>query len=213
MKVFIVNSSPAYVAMYVNEGWSVVNELVKADLVQFTGGADVSPYLYDELPHSTTSSDAYRDEQERSIYFACLEAGISMAGICRGGQFLNVMNGGKLWQDVDNHAHLVGHEVYDLWTHQVVPCSSTHHQMIRPAEEGVVIAVAHNLATYKERVIPDGVLRYTVPKKEEEEDVEVVYYPGTDCLCFQPHPEMNEWDGCRELYFDYIHSYIFNGEE
>lgn len=103
LSVFIVASSPEYVAMFKNEGWNIAPSIEEADLVQFTGGSDVFPRLYGEPPHRTTSYNEGRDEKEKQIYELAQELGIPCAGICRGGQFLNVMNHGRMFQDVDNH--------------------------------------------------------------------------------------------------------------
>ncbi|MNY79889.1 hypothetical protein D3C86_2207250 [compost metagenome] len=40
---------------------------------------------------------------------------------------------------------------------------------------------------------------------EDEPDTEVVYYPDTKSLCFQPHPEFFRADHeCFKYYFDCI---------
>jgi len=66
--------------------------------VVFTGGADVSPFMYGEKKLSVTCNDEHRDEQEKLFFERYTK--VPKVGICRGGQFLNVMNGGKMWQHV-----------------------------------------------------------------------------------------------------------------
>src|SRR5690554_3184603 len=90
--------------MFINRGHKVVQTAEEADLVCFIGGEDVQPSLYGEHDHPSTHTNPARDEMEEKLFHYCLNEGIPMAGICRGAQFLNVMNGGKLYQDVDNHA-------------------------------------------------------------------------------------------------------------
>ena len=68
------------------------------ELVVFTGGADVDPSLYRETMEVRTHSDLARDLFEKMFYKACRTYVVPMVGICRGAQFLTVMNGGKLKQ-------------------------------------------------------------------------------------------------------------------
>ena len=53
-KVYIVGGGGDYKSMFEGEGWEVVDCFSKADLIQFTGGADVSPALYGESTHPQT---------------------------------------------------------------------------------------------------------------------------------------------------------------
>jgi gamma-glutamyl-gamma-aminobutyrate hydrolase PuuD len=210
-KVLIVNSSAEYVAMFIQQqGWHVTNSLDEADLVQFTGGSDVSPYLYGEKEHPRTYAHKERDLLEVRMFERCLEFQKPMAGICRGGQFLNVMNEGTMYQDVNNHAMTGTHGVKDLYSQDVYQATSTHHQMMRPSKKGLILAIASPpLATRKEYV-DDGNIKLVT---NDHVDVEAVYYPKSNCLCFQPHPEFRNGMECREHYFRYIEDYIFKGDK
>jgi gamma-glutamyl-gamma-aminobutyrate hydrolase PuuD len=101
-KVFVVDSDVRITRMFMANNWLVVPSAKEADLIQFTGGADVSPMLYGEPKHPRTYCDPNRDQHEANIFWNNIDK--PKAGICRGGQFLNVMSGGSMWQDVDNHA-------------------------------------------------------------------------------------------------------------
>mgnify|MGYP003145826526 CR=1 FL=1 len=205
MKVFIVSSSPEYERMFIDQGWEVVDSWVKCDMIQFTGGADVSPSLYQEEPHASTYSNPTRDSEEKEIFLRARRKGIPLAGICRGGQFLNVMSGGKMWQDVNNHALVGRHKIHDVWSKEIYEGTSTHHQMIRPSIEGMLIAYANETTLWKTMENPPF-----VDSKERLLDTEVVYYKHTNALCFQPHPEFNNGHQCRRYYFRYILDYLFN---
>lgn len=111
-----------------------------------------------------------------------------------------------MWQNVDKHGS--SHVVKDLWTKEEFLASSTHHQMMRPHRECVVVAVADNIATKKEAMSPQGAVLVFTPV-EGEQDIEVVYWPETRCLCFQPHPEFVEASECRLAFFDYVTRYIW----
>ncbi|MGL5324013.1 MAG: gamma-glutamyl-gamma-aminobutyrate hydrolase family protein [Aeromonas sp.] len=206
-KVFIVGGHiNPYGKMFADAGWHVmdtVNEKVEdADLVQFTGGADVSPKLYHEAKHPRTFCSEFRDDQESAIYDKCIQKGIPMAGICRGGQFLNVMNGGRMYQDVDGHAIGGHHAMVDLDDGSIYQVTSTHHQMMRPSKRAIVLAVASNIATRKEYCDINGAV---IVEREDLIDVEVVIYKDSKCLCFQPHPEYGiAENSCRKAYFRYL---------
>lgn len=209
MKVYIANSSPAYQRMWQDAGHQVVNTLKECDIVQFTGGSDVDPQLYDEKPHMLTGSYRPRDDQEIVIFNAAKKADKPMVGICRGGQFLNVMCGGRMFQHVDNHAIQGTHPMVDLVTGQEVNVSSTHHQMMRPGKKGWTVGVALNHATTKQ-FMPriNDVSMNAIIIDDDEVDTEVVWYAEDKCLCFQPHPEFNGVKECREYYFELIQRYI-----
>jgi len=179
--VFIVNGSSSYASLFVKLGFTVVPSLANADIVCFTGGEDVHPSMYGHEKHSQTYSNINRDHYEADIFNLSLSQGKSMVGICRGGQFLNVMSGGEMYQHVSKHCG--DHEITDLETGEVVLVSSTHHQMMKPSSKAILVA-SSTLSGSREWW-EEGVFKRDVSK----EDIEVVYYPETNCLCFQPHPE------------------------
>lgn len=160
MRVFVVpfDNFMSVQVMFGDAGYDVSESYSDAELAVFCGGADVSPSLYGEENISSWTNPE-RDKIEKEYYDLFKEREIPSVGICRGGQFLNVMNGGKLIQDIDGHG--MGRRVISggFIIHE------DHHQAIVPTEEAEVIAVA------------------------EDEIVEVCYYHKTRDLCFQPHPE------------------------
>lgn len=199
-KVYIVGGDSLIEDMFSRRGWEVVKDKsVSADLVCFTGGADVSPHLYGER-NFASYNDKRRDELERLVYTDCVELGIPMVGICRGGQFLNVMNGGRMFQDVSGHA--IGgrntHPIMDLDTGATIQVTSTHHQMMIPNyESGEVIAMS-NLGG-KKRTLKDNI----VVELTDDNDTEVVYYADTDSICFQGHPEYGV-GSCERYFFELL---------
>lgn len=195
--VAIVDGSYLYSSMFVQEGFQAVFSFKEADFVCFTGGPDVSPHLYGEQVSLKTRQSSYRDEREKEIFDLCLAHGTPMVGICRGAQFLNVMCGGKMWQDVDGHTIGGTHSVKDLVDGKEYRCTSTHHQMMRPSSEATIIALADE-STSKMHMNGPVADWY---KSEEGQDVEVVTYPEQNVLCFQPHPEMYGNESCTEYFF------------
>jgi gamma-glutamyl-gamma-aminobutyrate hydrolase PuuD len=196
-KVLIVDGGKAYHTMFKEAGFHVVYQEEVADFLCFTGGADVHPSYYGESLHPYSSCDISRDIVESSMFRR--NTGKPMVGICRGGQFLNVMCGGAMYQDVNHHAVYAGHELIDLETYEQVHVTSTHHQMMIPGENADIIAVAFE-ATYAELMHDCGIHHIEVNSDEHHEDIEVLTYPG-DILCFQPHPEFHGADSTREYFF------------
>lgn len=231
--VYIVGGlALAYETMFALEGWTIVPDIQNADLVQFTGGADVSPHLYGEHTHASTSAYLKRDEEEIEIYNFANQLGLPKAGICRGGQFLNVMNGGKMYQDVDNHAIKGTHEAYIVGNLIPIQVSSTHHQMMRPntkPEADCHILMTAALSTRKSHMSAlggtrlglvehvkgfshDDRIRYSEAEGSPgKTDIEALYYGSTNSLCFQPHPEFTGamFMPMRKLYFNFIDYYLF----
>lgn len=208
-KVFIIDGQGGdYRRMFQAEGWEVVTSMQEADLVQFTGGSDVSPYLYHHFPHPETRSNSDRDKIEVALFDVAYGLEIPMAGICRGAQFLNVMNGGTMWQHVDGH---VGrHNIVDLFNETEYMASSTHHQMMREGPEGLVVGVAFEANVLEGCRHPDNVFcRYIKHDTMYNGDPEVIYYDqGPGFLCFQPHPEFAGLLDLRRIYFNYLKIYL-----
>lgn len=203
--VFIVGGrSPQYEYMYHASGWDVVKGPLKADLIQFTGGEDVSPCLYGEERHRTTGDNLERDLYEAGFFAFARRMGIPMVGICRGGQFLNVMCGGSMYQHVSAHATGNDHMLTDRATGRVLSVSSTHHQMMRMGPDGELVASA-KLGGFKQYMLDGQVAEC---KNTGEPDTEAVYYADDKVLCFQPHPEFFNIDHeCPQYFFELIERY------
>lgn len=205
MNVFIAFPNAQYLSMFQEHSdYNIVPNIEDADLVLFTGGEDVNPALYGEKRLPRTYMSHQRDDEDLRNFHYCTENNIPMVGICRGGQFLNVMNGGLLFQDVNNHAIGSVHMATDTRTGIEVPVSSTHHQMMIPSEEGEVLLTAKGRSTVRYREQNGEAKEYT----GEHEDTEAVYYPVTRSLCFQPHPEMVQGAYCRGYFFGLLQEFL-----
>lgn len=204
-KVYVVNGSSAYYNMFKSYRFELIEDLSDdlPDLVCFTGGEDVSPSLYGELKHPTTYSHKARDDYESKVFDTLVEAKIPMVGICRGGQFLNVKNGGKMYQNVTNHTQ--SHFILDVVSNKSVYVTSTHHQMMIPGPSAKVVAIANQHST-KESVSKHGDI--IIHPIGTSFDTEVVFYPHTQSLCFQPHPEFYGDSEMRRYFFDCIETYL-----
>jgi len=151
----------------------------------FTGGADVDPSFYNETsPKNYCRSDATRDTDEAMLFSEAVEAGIKCVGICRGLQFLNVMNGGRMIHHLSGHEGGKFHGFETPTSHRVIRVNSLHHQMIIPPKECFVIG----WSPVRESVV------YIGDKDESAAwpgpEIEAAYYPKTGCAGVQYHPEM-----------------------
>lgn len=183
-KVYIERSDGLTAGLFTYLGYLLVEDYEQADLVVFTGGSDVSPHLYGAARHHSTFCHPLRDEREAAVFMECSRLKIPMVGICRGAQFLNVMSGGKMYQDVTGH--LGDHEIIDQETGEVIRVTSTHHQMMMPSNDATIIAISTKIDSNRIWMEGDVVRRDT-----SNTGIEVVLYEHTKCLCFQPHPEFN----------------------
>jgi carbamoylphosphate synthase small subunit len=200
-RVYIVGGGWAYSKMFLQAGFLTVDRAEEADMLCFTGGADVNPELYGEKAIPGTHSDYNRDRMEMDIFNKYPL--VPKVGICRGGQFLNVMNGGKLWQDVNNHTR--DHHIHTVsldgkGLEQQIQVSSTHHQMMRPAKHGLLLAFGCDATIYNGVEFP----RDEYPEDNLDGDAEVVWYEETKSLCFQPHPEFTGYPECTNYFFHLI---------
>lgn len=202
-RIYVVGGGYEYIKMFHDAGFAGARSVSDADIICFTGGEDVDPQLYGERALNTTYFNPARDQKEMEIFADAAALGKPMVGICRGSQFLNVMNGGKLWQHVNSHAVARGHAVLDVATGKTIPnMTSTHHQMMIPAKDtGLILALAQE-ATYKQNA--SKTWESIAPKME---DVESVWYAGTKSLCFQPHPEYKSLE-CRDYFLHLFDSFI-----
>ena len=208
-RVFIVGHQSAVATMFKNhEGFSVTLDTENPDLVVFTGGADINPALYSELPLEGTYIDVNRDKQDIEAFKKYQT--VPKVGICRGAQFLNVMSGGAMWQHVSNHTR--DHVLTNLLKIPDIPeedvyVTSTHHQMMIPGSEGEEIAIT--LSDDKTQGISKVYCSANKGRKHPEWDTEIVWYGSTNSLCFQPHPEYRAKSAMTEYFFKLINHFFF----
>lgn len=196
--VFIVGGDNLIQEMFEKKGHKVVKARGAASVVVFTGGEDIDPGLYGEDPIEECGRPNFkRDQEEVDLWEKVGESPCIKIGICRGAQFTNVMNGGRLYQHVNKHTQ--AHPVFLQKTKHidnknvfmVQRVTSTHHQIMIPGRGAELVGYA---------------TRATLKKADGKgyagnlgNDPEIVFYPETNTLCFQPHPEYE--DGTAELFF------------
>lgn len=215
-RVYVVGGGYDYIRMMWELGYMGARSPEEADLVLFTGGEDVDPSFYNEGKLKQTQSNPDRDRREAWIYNRALELHLPMVGICRGAQFLNVMNGGRMWQHVAGHCG--NHDIVEVLPAKSnrkprgFKVTSTHHQMMRPKieDDTLILAVGvdgegkpicKSRQSFKELVEGTDTKNYP--------DYEVVFYNRTRSLCFQPHPEFpSAPKDCTQYFDELLEEYI-----
>jgi gamma-glutamyl-gamma-aminobutyrate hydrolase PuuD len=160
----------------------------KADLLIMGGGADIHPKLYKHknVASHVGNAPSFRDLFESAAFDLAQKFKVPILGLCRGAQLVCAKSGGYLIQDIRGHAKGRGQHDIKTIDGRIFSITSAHHQMQWPNEiNHVMVAVAdpHSLqsASYD----------YTSVSKEPvlDKEPEIVYYPDTNCLGVQGHPE------------------------
>lgn len=131
-----------------------------------TGGIDVVPELYggaSDYPHKPDAFLPERDRFESHIYSYSQAHRVPVLGICRGMQYVNILEGGKVFEDNGeqaNQIHKKGaedkvHEVsikkdsllYSVTGVEKGQVNSAHHQGVNPAFIGNNLIVSAYSAT------------------------------------------------------------------
>ena len=115
MKVFVVGPASGY-ANWISD--KLTKSLEEADLVLLTGGEDVNPKYYKEVPHRTTHFTD-RDVHEFKVIEEAIKLKKPLYGTCRGLQILTVAAGGSLIQHQSNNYST--HIVNDILTTEFSP--------------------------------------------------------------------------------------------
>ena len=126
----------------------------------FTGGADISPSIYNDADPCglCEAPQGKRDEHEVRLLRAVLAADKPILAVCRGMQLLNAVMGGTLYKDIPTEApsaiphrqsepktmpsHTVapikGTPLYSLLGKETVGANSFHHQGVKALGKGLL---------------------------------------------------------------------------
>jgi gamma-glutamyl-gamma-aminobutyrate hydrolase PuuD len=184
----------------------------KEHILFFGSGVDIHPRIYNQpIGRWTQRPHDERDNREIECWKEVVSKGIGNVGICRGAQLITALNGGKLYQHVDNHAGM-NHAVsfWDGRTQQST--TSAHHQMMDLSgfNEGKDYLL---LAWASVRRSPEYLNGWNEKESAPPVEPEVVYYPKTNSLCVQGHPEWMKLDSpfvqsCREFFKSFVLSKV-----
>jgi carbamoylphosphate synthase small subunit len=200
-KIHLISLDSLSRTMFFKRGWTIVEEsgIDEKTFILFSGGEDVTPELYNHQRHPKTHCNPTRDKYESTLFNKW--GNNPKIGICRGGQFLNILSGGTMHQDVDGH--LGDHILFDQDTGERILVTSTHHQMMNPSPKAYVVGTA-NCSSYKETDKEQFLINKNYPNNS---DIEILFYPETNSLCYQPHPEYG-MKSCEDHFFSVIDRYF-----
>jgi gamma-glutamyl-gamma-aminobutyrate hydrolase PuuD len=193
-------------------------------LAVFTGGEDVDPSLYGKSKHRSTHSNIHRDNYEKEIFNLLREQNVPMAGICRGAQFLCVMAGGQLIQDVTGHAGYTHPLMVSMPDGNVkkVAVNSAHHQMQNPFvlddDDYELVGWCEDPRSKHYVYDADTVVKVAEADDNIKLEPDIVFYPKINALGAQYHPEWlgSEHEGFilfEELLGRYIEPLMTNDED
>jgi putative glutamine amidotransferase len=156
-----------------------------------TGGKDVDPGRYGQVPHEATDEPRPdRDAWEDALLTAAIARDLPFLGICRGAQMLNVALGGTLHQHLPE---VVGSNKYQLGNGDfaqvavLIDAESTVGHLI--GAEAAMVEVYHHQAI--DEVAPG----LTVTARSEDGVVQAVELEGASFgVAVQWHPEQTPSD-------------------
>lgn len=138
-----------------------VEDIYTCDGLVLTGGVDVIPSLYggaENYPHQPHEFLPERDAFEKRIYEYSQQQQLPVLGICRGLQYINILEGGKVYEDIGEAANKVHKKdtsdkihgvnirknslLYTITGQEKGQVNSAHHQGIHPANLGNNIMVS-----------------------------------------------------------------------
>jgi gamma-glutamyl-gamma-aminobutyrate hydrolase PuuD len=170
---------------------SKISDVKDADALILWGGEDIGTEIYNQKANKYVyaTKKSARDEREIAMVRQAMQQEIPIIGICRGAQLLCALSGGSLAQHIEGHGNSHAVTLHDEGG-TVIRCNSSHHQMMLPPPSAKILATSE--ATY-------GIGQYNEAINYERVN-EVVYFPNTNGLGIQPHPE---WANCPKEFVDY----------
>ncbi len=157
-----------------------------------SGGKDVDPARYGQVPHPATDEPRpERDAWEDALLTGAIERGIPFLGICRGMQVLNVARGGSLIQHlpdvVGSTRYNAGGGVFtvnevgidrgtklaELVRDDAIGVKSYHHQAVDELGDGLVVAARSDDGVVQAVELPShpfGVAVQWHPEEDAAED-------------------------------------------
>lgn len=182
--VFIEDNDKQTIKMFTEEGFKIAPDLQSADIICFGGGSDVTPSLYNQN-NISSDNNVHRDINCVYLYNFARVFKKMCVGICRGGQFLNVMNLGTMIQDYDGH--LEDHTMITD-TRDLIKVTSSHHQLMVPTDKAIQKGMSGDA---NECLVYDHQTE------------------GRVDICYQPHPEwVKKGHECRVYFFNLINQYL-----
>ncbi|MBS1934355.1 MAG: aldehyde dehydrogenase family protein [Bacteroidetes bacterium] len=167
-------------------------EIFTCDGFVLTGGIDIDPSFYNANASYANAPDGFqkdRDLFEKKIFEYSQLHQLPLLGICRGMQLVNVLQGGKLLQDLSASNNIHKKEDKDK-EHEVVAETNSLLSEITRSSSGKINS-AHHQAIDKNAVGKD--LKISAYSKSDDKTVEALEFNDKAgkgfMLCVQWHPE------------------------
>lgn len=169
--------------------------LAGLDGLIISGGKDVDPARYGQVPHPETDEPRRdRDVWEDALLTAAIETELPFLGICRGAQMLNVALGGSLVQHLpevvgstrynlgggefaENEVTVEGSKLASMIGDSVVG-KSYHHQAIDRVGEGLVVTARSDDGTIQAVELPSVPFGVAVQWHPEQDEDDIRLFAG-----------------------------------
>lgn len=174
------------------------------DALIIPGGPDADPTFFGEEPSLHIGATNYkRDVFEAELFQAFYKAGKPIFGICRGCQFINIMMGGNVYQDLASE----NPDAYIRHSQGANGCYPTHHVTI---EKGSLLYASLGEKAYVNSRHHQGIKKVgeglKVTAKAADGVVEAIESADGQIVAVQWHPE-NMWQEhaeMRKIFTDFI---------
>lgn len=171
-------------------------DLESCDGFVLSGGCDIDTALYQgvpKYPHKPEEFETDRDHFEASIYLFAKQNRKPLLGICRGMQLVQVVEGGKLIQDLGEADNLIHKKAGNIdRKHRIEVSEGSFLASISQQSSGVVNS-AHHQAIDTKQLGHNLFISAWSPESHSPEALE--YQNKQDqafMLCVQWHPERME---------------------
>jgi len=158
-----------------------------------TGGIDIEPGLYGGSSNYLNGPGVYQQERdlfEEKIYRYAIEKSLPVLGICRGMQLINVLEGGKLIQDLGEKGNEV-HRKIDIDKQHPVSIEEKSLLFEIAAEKSGSVNSAHHQAVDKE--VLSNTLQANAYSANSVDIIEGLEFKDKSnkpfMICVQWHPE------------------------
>lgn len=168
-----------------------LEEILDCDGFILTGGVDVHPSLYDaveDYPNMPNTFQQDRDHFESKIYRHAQQLKLPVLGICRGLQLVNILEGGKLIQDLGEQKNQVHRKLEVDKKHGIEIAASSLLNTISGVFSGEVNSAHHQCID--PLFLPSSLKPVAFA---DDQTIEAIEYSDASnkgfMLCVQWHPE------------------------
>jgi len=171
-----------------------LEDMLQCDGFILTGGVDVHPSFYkgdEQYQNMPGTFQPERDNFESNIYRHAKQLQLPILGICRGQQLVNILEGGRLIQDLGEEKNQVHRKLEADKKHPIQIAASSLLHSISGVESGEVNSAHHQCID--PLFLPTSLKAVAF---SEDQTIEAIEYSDATkkgfMLCVQWHPERME---------------------